>query len=117
MLKLFIVNSEEFNKGKTTGNWIMLPYNQSDLDILFEDIKVKDNNYLICGYVTDLNLDVGKHDRINELNDFYKEYHELTDHDKHSIKVICNDFNYDLIELSQNVGSLKDIIKQYENIS
>lgn len=96
MLRLYIANLGKYNEGDSVGEWIDLPYKEEDLNDLFVKIGLgyyNSNNeyihgleidgvyyeeYAIHDSETDLPIEIGEYENLNELNEI-AEFFEYVD--------------------------------------
>lgn len=120
-IRIYIANLGKYNEGELVGEWISLPATEEELEELFVRIKVahydEDGDYVpyyeedgiiyeevaIHDYETEIGLDIGEYDNIEELNELAER---LEDEDIEVIKAIIEATGYDLDYALDNVDNV-----------
>lgn len=104
MLKIFITNLSEYNKGNLIGEWVSLPSDSSFLNQTIRKILSSDESEEV--FITDWEWDnktifeIGEYDNIQLLNSKIFKLHKLTSYQLESISFlikenICKSDNID----------------------
>ncbi|HID0815722.1 TPA: antirestriction protein ArdA [Clostridium botulinum] len=124
MLNIYMANLGKYNEGKLVGEWLTLPCEESEIQVLFENIGlgeidiengeythgIEENGvfyeeYAIHDYETDIEgLEISEYSSISELNEIAEKLEEL---EEYELKVVNA-----LIEW----GVYSDIFEAIENI-
>lgn len=99
MLNIYITNLGKYNEGELIGEWLTLPATEEELEVVLNSIGIsdkpdKDGNYyeeyFITDYESDLNIEVGEYDNINELNDMAQQIEDMDEYDKEIITALMS---------------------------
>lgn len=132
--KIYIANLGKYNEGELVGEWIDLPFDELDLQELFERIKLgyfdEDGDYIhgfseglsfyeefvIHDYETDLNdFKINEYDDIYDLNDLIDRVESLDDYDYDKLQACLSLANLEYcLDSLDNFDYYPDVNNEYD---
>lgn len=84
ILSIFITNLGRYNEGALVGEWVSLPADEDDLQAVYDRIGIDGLRYeevFISDYESDIGLEVGEYENINDLNELAERLEALDSYD------------------------------------
>lgn len=127
ILSIFITNLGRYNEGALVGEWVSLPADEDDLQAVYERIGIDGVRYeevFISDYESDIGLEVGEYENINDLNELAERLEALDSYDFELVGALIGSGYYTTEEAIKTIengdysyypdcNSMADVAEQY----
>lgn len=100
-LRIFLTNLGKYNEGELVGEWVDLPISDDDLEAVYERIQIGDEyeETFITDYETNLGIEVGEYDSIDDLNDIAESFQGLDKWDLQIYRAAVEAYGVDNVDV------------------